>query len=151
MRKYKLGRRALAAFGGVLVLAGAGTRGPALPQSRAAPTGANEVPAADPDGAGTATVRIDATLNTVCADLEVSGIGPATAAHIHRGAEGVNGPPVVNLDPPDGEGEDEEDCDDAGDTLTDEIRANPAGFYVNVHNAEFPEGAIRGQLMPVAD
>ena len=41
-----------------LMLAGAGTTGTALASVfRAAPTGANEVPAGDPDGAGTASVR----------------------------------------------------------------------------------------------
>lgn len=152
MLKNKSGRRVLAAFGGVLILAGAGTTGTALAsQFRAALTGANEVPPGDPDGAGTATVRIDGTLNQVCVDLEVSGITAATAAHIHRGAAGENGPPVVNLDVPDGEDQDEDDCDHVGDTLADEIQSNPAGFYVNVHTAEHPEGAIRGQLMPSAD
>ena len=28
----------------------------------------------------------------------------------------------------------------------DAIIDNPAGFYANVHNAEFPAGAVRGQL-----
>jgi hypothetical protein len=26
------------------------------------------------------------------------------------------------------------------------IRQNPENFYVNVHNADFPDGAVRGQL-----
>ena len=30
--------------------------------------------------------------------------------------------------------------------LIQELMANPAGFYVNVHTADFPDGAIRGQL-----
>jgi hypothetical protein len=35
---------------------------------------------------------------------------------------------------------------DAG--VISDILANPAGFYVNVHNPDFPGGAIRGQLTP---
>ena len=135
------------------LIAGLGTTAPAQPgatQFSAALTGANEVPPGDPDGAGTARVRVLGTLNQICVRLEVRGIIAATAAHIHRGAAGVNGPPVVNLDPPDNDG-DEDDCDQVGDALADEIQANPAGFYVNVHTAEHPEGAIRGQLMPSAD
>ncbi len=132
------------------MLAGAGTTGVALASEfRAALTGANEVPPGDPDGAGTAKVVINGTLNELCVDLEVTGITAATAAHIHRGVAGENGPPVVNLDPPDPL--DEDDCDSIGDALADEIQANPAGFYVNIHTAEHPEGAIRGQLMPSAD
>ena len=30
------------------------------------------------------------------------------------------------------------------------ILADPSGYYVNVHNAEYPGGAIRGQLAPLS-
>lgn len=108
-------------------------------------SGANEVPAGDPNGSGSAHVTINDPLDQVCTDLEVSNIGPVTAAHIHRGAAGVNGPPVITLDAPDDD--DSDDCDTVADALIDEIQRNPAGFYVNVHTAEFPNGAVRGQLM----
>ena len=106
--------------------------------------GANERPRADPDGTGMARVAINDDTNRVCTDLEVRDIGNVTAAHIHRGAAGVNGPPVVTLDPPDDE--DSDDCDVASDALVAEILANPANFYVNVHTGDYPNGAIRGQL-----
>ena len=116
-------------------------------QFRAQLSGANEPAGGDPDGAGLARVEINDTTNSICTDLEVRMIAPATAAHIHRGAAGVNGPPVVNIDPPDDN--DSDDCDDVPDALVDEIRANPGGFYVNVHTADYPDGAIRGQLVNV--
>ena len=107
-------------------------------------SGASEVPPGDPDGWGRARVTINDAANTICTDLEVRDIGEITAAHIHRGAAGVNGPPVVTLDAPDDD--DSDDCDTKDDTLVDEIRNNPAGFYVNVHTTAYPQGAIRGQL-----
>ena len=110
-------------------------------------TGASEVPPADPDGVGTARISTDDATNRICAHLEVRNIGAVTAAHIHRGRAGVNGPPVVNLDPPDDN--DSDDCDDIADALLDEIRRSPADFYVNVHTAEHPDGAIRGQIFNV--
>ena len=106
--------------------------------------GGNERPRGDPDGTGMARVAINDDTNRICTDLEVRDIGNVTAAHIHRGATGVNGPPVVTLDPPDDD--DSNDCDVASDALVAEILANPAGFYVNVHTADHPNGAIRGQL-----
>jgi len=106
--------------------------------------GGNERPRGDPDGTGMARVAINDDTNRICTDLEVRDIGNVTAAHIHRGAAGANGPPVVTLDPPDDD--DSNDCDVASDALVAEILANPAGFYVNVHTADFPAGAIRGQL-----
>jgi hypothetical protein len=110
-------------------------------------SGANEVPPGDPDGVGTARISIDDATNRICTHFEVRNIGPVTAAHIHRGAAGVNGPPVIPLDAPDDN--DSDDCDDVDNDLLDEIRRTPSNFYVNVHTAEHPNGAIRGQIVNV--
>ena len=112
-------------------------------------SGASEVPPADPDGTGMARISVNDDSNRICTDLEVREIGTVTAAHIHRGAAGVNGPVVVTLDPPDDN--DSDDCDTADDALIDEIRHNPSAFYVNVHTTEYPDGAIRGQVAEVLD
>ena len=108
-------------------------------------TGAAEVPGpGDPDGSGEAFLTLNQGQGEICFQLSVSDIAPATAAHIHRGAEGVPGPVVVGLAPPTtgfSSG-----CVSVDRDLVKEIRHNPAGFYVNVHNAPFPAGAIRGQL-----
>jgi hypothetical protein len=105
-------------------------------------TGASEVPPADPDGSGFAVVTINGT--TVNYTVFHQGIGTPTLAHIHRGASGVVGPPVVDFNVNtlvNGT------VTGVSQTLINEIAANPAGFYVNVHTAEFPTGAIRGQLV----
>ena len=115
---------------------------------RADLNGASEVPGpGDPDGFGKAAIAVNDATNSVCTDLEVRDIGAVTAAHIHRGGPGVAGPPVITLDPPDDN--DSDDCDNVDNALVDEIRNNPGGFYVNVHTAEFPDGAIRGQIVNV--
>lgn len=108
-------------------------------------TGAAEVPGpGDTDGGGSATVRVNPGQMQVCYTLTVTGIDAATAAHIHRGATGVAGPVAVPLEAPaDGSSE---ACATVTRDLAQEIIRNPAGFYVNVHNAAFPNGAVRGQL-----
>ena len=118
-------------------------------QLRAQLAGANEPAGGDPDGAGLARIEISDATNTVCTDLEVRNISGVTAAHIHEGRAGVNGPPVITLDAPDDD--DSDDCDEVQESLLREIRANPAGFYVNVHTADYPNGAIRGQIMENMD
>jgi hypothetical protein len=108
-------------------------------------SGANEVPGpGDPDGEGAASVTIDPATGEICVDLRVAGIQPAVMAHIHRGAAGVAGPVVVPL--PTLPAPTSAQCVTAAVELAAEIVANPAGFYVNVHTADFPSGAIRGQL-----
>jgi len=113
----------------------------------AAMTGAAEIPGpGDPDGTGSATVRIDPlAAGRVCYDLSVTGIAPATAAHIHRGALGVSGPPVATLTAP--AAGSSSGCVDVAAALGAEILTAPASFYVNVHNAAYPAGAVRGQLV----
>ena len=108
-------------------------------------TGAAEVPGpGDSDGGGTAVITLNQGQNEVCFELTVSNIAAATLAHIHSGAAGAAGPPVVTMTPP-AEGT-SKGCVSAGEDLIKEIRQNPANYYVNVHNADFPDGAVRGQL-----
>jgi hypothetical protein len=108
----------------------------------------------DPNGRGEAYVfGIDGDPNTLCYVLTVDKIDPATAAHIHKGAEGTNGPVVVNLAAPgDGNAADclteGEEGKFVGDQTVAEILSDPGSFYVNVHNDPYPGGAIRGQLAP---
>lgn len=98
----------------------------------------------DEDGSGTITLRLSPDLVRLCYELSVSDIADATAAHIHRGAAGSNGPPAITLSAPtDGTAS---DCIDVNAEVVGELLANPEAFYVNVHNPDFPGGAIRGQL-----
>jgi hypothetical protein len=105
--------------------------------------GANEVPPADPNGTGEAHIFIsDSRPNKLCFVLQVDQIGRPTMAHIHRGEAGVVGPVRVPFQAP-------ADGDSAGcveTPLATRIMNNPQNWYVNVHNAKFPGGAIRGQL-----
>ena len=103
-----------------------------------------EVPGpGDPDGSGTATLRLNSGRQRICFDIEVSDVEEVTAAHIHIGAEDEAGPIVVNLDV---ENNGLRGCVDVERHLVKEIRKNPNAYYVNVHNVEFTAGAVRGQL-----
>jgi hypothetical protein len=108
-------------------------------------TGAAEVPGpGDPDGTGFAAVTVNPGQGLVCYELSVSGIAPATGAHIHEAPFGEAGDVVVGLKPPtDGSSS---GCVDVGRTLAKEILQDPADYYVNVHNKEYEAGALRGQL-----
>jgi len=107
--------------------------------------GEQEVPVlGDLDGIGFATVTVNPGQGVLCYELSVRNIAPATAAHIHEAPVNVAGPVVVHLLPPTGGSS--SDCVEVGRTLAKEILQDPADYYVNVHNAEFPGGALRGQL-----
>ncbi len=109
-------------------------------------TGAAEVPGpGDPDGTGTAQITVNAGQNQVCYKLSVSAIAPATAAHIHEAPPTAAGPVVVTLGTPNATGM-SSGCVTVARALAREILQRPADYYVNVHNAEFPAGAVRGQL-----
>lgn len=107
-------------------------------------SGAAEVPAGDPDGTGAASVTIDAAKGQVCFTLSASGIDTATMAHIHKGVVGVSGPVAVALDPP-AKGS-SKGCKAVAADVIAAILAAPSDYYVNVHTAAFPSGALRGQL-----
>lgn len=79
----------------------------------------------------------------ICFDLDVKNINTPTAAHIHAAKAGVNGSVVVTFFSGSAVFD---SCVSADKDLIKEIRQNPANYYVNVHNANHPGGAIRGQL-----
>jgi hypothetical protein len=107
--------------------------------------GANEVPGpGDPDGNGSAVVTLNPGQEEVCFDITVADVEPIAAAHIHRGTADVPGPIVVNFDVPNNG---LSGCVSADRALIKEIMQDPSAFYVNVHNADFPAGALRGQLL----
>lgn len=98
----------------------------------------------DPDGSGTARFWLNPGQERICYSLEVSGIAPATAAHIHVAGPDTPGPVVVPLAAPtDGTSS---GCADVERELVLAILGDLGGYYVNVHNADFPAGAVRGQL-----
>jgi hypothetical protein len=108
-------------------------------------TGAAEVPGPGADkGMGEATLTFDGDKGQVCYMLHSMGTDTPTMAHIHKGAAGVAGGVVVPLTAP-ANGKSEGCAPLAADVMTD-IVAHPADYYVNVHTAAFPKGAIRGQL-----
>jgi len=113
----------------------------------------------DPNGRGEAYVfGIDGDEFTLCYVLTVDKIqlvpvGEGMAAHIHEGQPGSNGPVVAVLAGP--EDGNSADCLTEGEAgkfptgqpgIVQEILENPSEYYINVHNPDFPGGAIRGQL-----
>ncbi len=103
-------------------------------------TGAAEVGGGDPDGTGFAEIRFNHPQARVCWEISWSNIDEPFAGHIHSAPAGQNGPVVVPLSPI------AEGCTTADKTLIRDIVKNPELYYVNLHNAAYPAGAIRGQL-----
>ena len=106
-----------------------------------------EVPDKGPSGgAGNAVVDINTDTNQVCYKLTTTGLPDAiTLAHIHEGPKGVAGPVAIDFSfATNGPAA----CVAGDAAKVSAVVANPAGFYVNVHTAQFPKGAIRGQVEP---
>ncbi len=103
----------------------------------------------DSDGWGVGVIGVNA--DTVYYYLWVTDVAEPTASHIHTGSAGQNGGIAVDF---------EAAFSDAGsgswvafgsvaaDSATvASILENPTAFYFNVHNADHPAGAVRGQVL----
>lgn len=109
-------------------------------------TGEAETPAGDPVATGEAVVRLRSGQGQLCYTLQAENLGAAAAAaHIHRGGASEAGPIVAPLRTPGADGA-ARGCVSVARALVSQILANRANYYVNVHTAQFPAGAIRGQL-----
>jgi hypothetical protein len=136
------------ALAGLLAFAGCATNAPGNQRATlfVTMTGLQEVPGpGDPDGTGTVELRVNPGDGQICWNLYARGIDAATAAHIHRGDAGLAGPVVLALTTPGADGR-SQGCAGVDPGLARELAGTAHGFYVNVHSAPFPNGAIRGQL-----
>jgi hypothetical protein len=109
-------------------------------------TGSNEVGGGDPNGSGTAAVKMRGT--EICFDVKWSGF-EAIMSHIHKAPAGTNGDVVVPFFTSESplDTNSKSGCVTAKASLVKAIEAKPSNYYVNVHSPEFPKGAARGQLV----
>ncbi|GAA2216028.1 hypothetical protein GCM10009850_114970 [Nonomuraea monospora] len=99
----------------------------------------------DPNGVAVAKFRISGT--RLYYFVEWRKTGRPTAFHIHRGKTGTNGPVVIDLlSRGDIRGKFASGSVRVRSSLLKDIRRNPKNWYANLHTAEFPDGAVRGQL-----
>lgn len=108
----------------------------------------------DPDGRGKAEFTFDTDEGTVCYEIEVEGIAepvePAPgvgSGHIHFLATGGI---AVDLETDFQRDQSDEfkasGCVEVDSALLQAIVENPDQFYVNIHNVEFPGGALAAPL-----
>jgi hypothetical protein len=112
-------------------------------------TGAKEVrageSAGDTNGRGAFSAILDG--RTLCYGIQVKNIANPVDAHIHTGGPEVRGGVVVPLKhPAKGDPGFTAGCTRVSRGRADALSANPGSFYVNVHTAALPNGAVRGQL-----
>jgi hypothetical protein len=132
-------------------------------------SGDAEVPAVDTDARGRAIMNLNRSEDALSFRL-LAKIEDVTAAHIHCGPEGVNGPVAAFLYPgptvtPHGmlakgsltEADvialpDSPACPGGISSFSDLIaKMRSGGAYVNVHTVTNPGGEIRGQVVVVPD
>ena len=107
-------------------------------------TGKAEKPAGDANGSGTVVLHLNAKTGKACWDFaKVKNVGTPQSAHIHKGKAGKVGPVVIPL----GNAYKTKGCTSASKSVVEMIETNPNSYYVNVHNAAYPNGAISGQLV----
>ena len=151
----------------VQFVAGPPSQIPPLARNFVAPAdGSQEVPPADTRARGQSTFQLSADGTELSFKVNVANLHNITMAHIHVGAEGVNGSVVAWLYP-DGPpaalipgrtsgvlAQGVITADDLVGPLTGEPLSAlvelmmDEGVYVNVHTSQYPGGEIRGQIRP---
>jgi hypothetical protein len=113
-------------------------------------TGAN---GGDPDGSGTAVIRLDTRTSQVCYTITVRGIGFPTepapglgAAHIHTFATGGIFVDLETTWVGQNNAFTSTGCVDVTSAQLSALLTAPQNYYINIHTVEFPGGALSGAL-----
>jgi hypothetical protein len=127
-------------------------------------SGGEQVPAVTTTASGTASFWLSSDGTELRYKLTVAGLNNVTMAHLHLGAAGENGPPVVWLYPSAPPAKEVDGPSNgvlsegsvtaanlagplSGKTIADLVAAIKAhNIYVNVHTREHADGEVRGQL-----
>jgi len=116
-------------------------------------TGDQQVPTNTSTATGFGTVVLDDVAHTITVDLSWSGLtAAANAAHIHGpGAPGTNANIIFPFNdvPAATSGSISEQTFGISNNRIPQLEAGL--FYMNIHDANFPNGEIRGQLLPVPE
>ena len=111
-------------------------------------SGAQQVPAVHTDATGTADLTYDPTTRELTWSVSYTGLsGPATMAHMHNGAAGMNGPVAIWLSKH-GSAAASPIKGHAQLTAAQAKQFVAGDWYINVHTAAHPSGEIRGQVTP---
>lgn len=117
-------------------------------------------PSGDPDGSGVATLRLQPDQETVCYSIVVRDIGAPTEPAPGAGSAHIHGPLpaggiAIDLDTVFRAAGSStyvaRDCVSADSEAIEAVLADPELFYLNVHNVEFPGGAVQGTLDVAGD
>lgn len=145
--------------GGVALQAGALSDGRGAAFFAASMNGANEVPVpggpavGDRDGVALEFVKVKG--DVVSFAVKWRGTDRPSALHIHQGGRGVNGGIKVDFTKELGGGGSGRTASGsvrvADRAVLEALKADPTGFYANLHTKEFPGGAVRGQLHKVTN
>ena len=95
----------------------------------------------DADASASMSLTIRSDTGRLCWFLRAKGIDPPTAIHIHLARSGAPGPAVVTVP-----GARSNGCVSIPPAMAAAILAAPSDYYVDVHTATHPSGAIRGQF-----
>lgn len=95
-------------------------------------------------GSGMGNLLFDTRNGRVCFLLSWHEIDDPTEVTINRARAGDDGPEIVDLELPDNG---EKACIRADRDDLKDIARNPTRYYLNVVNDNYPDGAIRGQLV----
>jgi Tol biopolymer transport system component len=111
--------------------------------------GSNEIPGpGDPDGIARARITVDAAAGTLCYALVTGRVTlPATGAHVLRGSAGAAGAVVATLGAPGADGTSKGCVTGVPRALLSRIATTPTDFSVSIETADYPQGAVRGQLL----
>src|SRR6476620_6179860 len=104
--------------------------------------GSNEVPKGAPNGSATAVITIKTSKQVCWAFTNLKNVPAPKVDHLHQGPAGASGSIVIPL----GTAYKPSGCVPASATLLSQIESKPSGFYVNIHNVAYPQGAVLGQL-----